>query len=472
MDIHDIARVFPHTPTPEQVKLFGSLDTFLKSPLSQSAFILKGYAGTGKTTVLSAVIKLLNTYNLKSVLLAPTGRAAKVLSAYSGKPAQTIHKKIYWKRGNYTSAKFEVAANMHTRTLFIVDEASMVPGVNKDLPGSQGPSLLDDLISFVYNNKGCRVLFLGDIAQLPPVGLPDSPALDAAYLEDNYQLKVSEFELREVVRQNALSGILENSTQLRNLLEEAEFAYPQIQLSGFNDICRITGDLLEEELGDAYQKTGIEDTLVICRSNKSVNLFNQYIRNRILGFEEEINTNDYVMVVRNNYFWLPEESELGFLANGDVARVSRIRNIHEQYGFRFADAELEFKDYEGRPVISCRVMLDTLKLESPNLGTTASRQLYDRVLEDHMHLKSKKERMDKVKENPYYQALQIKFAYAVTCHKAQGGQWAAVFIEQGYLNEEMLNSEFIRWLYTACTRAVKKLYLLNFNRKFFATADE
>lgn len=471
MELHEIAKAFPHTPTDEQFELFTRLDTFLKSRVEHSAFILKGYAGTGKTTVLSAVIRILGHYKLKSVLLAPTGRAAKVLSAYSGKPAQTIHKKIYWKRGNFTTAKFEVANNMHTQTLFIVDEASMVPGVNKDQPG-MGSSLLDDLISYVYNNKGCRVLFLGDTAQLPPVGLSDSPALVAGYLEDNYQLSVSEFELREVVRQDALSGILENSTQLRNLLEQDTFITPQLQVTGFDDIYRIAGERLEDDLSAAYQHVGIEDTLVICRSNKSVNLFNQHIRSRILGFEDEINTGDYIMVVRNNYFWLPAESELGFLANGDVARITRIKNIHEQYGFRFADADLEFRDYEGKPVISCRIMLDTLTLESPSLPSAASRQLYDRVMEDYADVKSKKERLDRVKENPYYQALQIKFAYAVTCHKAQGGQWETVFIDQGYINAEMMNNEFTRWLYTACTRAVRQLYLLNFNKKFFSDPEE
>lgn len=471
MDSHEIARVFPHTPTEEQFELFSCLDTFLKSPVERSAFILKGYAGTGKTTVLGAVIKILGNYKLKSVLLAPTGRAAKVLSAYSGKPAQTIHKRIYWKRGNYTVAKYELASNMHTQTIFIVDEASMVPGVNKDQAGMSS-SLLDDLISYVYNKKGCRVLFLGDTAQLPPVGLTDSPALVAEYLEDNYNLDVAEFELTEVVRQDALSGILENSTQLRNLLLQDNFTSPQIQTTGFDDIFRIAGDRLEDELSDAYQHIGIEDTLVICRSNKSVNLFNQHIRSRILGFEEEINANDYVMVVRNNYFWLPAESELGFLANGDVARITRIKNIHEQYGFRFADADLEFRDYVGKPVISCRIMLDTLTLESPSLGPAASKQLYERIMEDYADVKSKKDRLDKVKESPYYQALQIKFAYAVTCHKAQGGQWEAVFIDQGYINAEMMNNEFNRWLYTACTRAVKKLYLLNFNKKFFSDQQE
>lgn len=471
MDSHEIAKVFPHTPTDEQFELFNCLDKFLKSPVERAAFILKGYAGTGKTTVLGAVIKILGNYKLKSVLLAPTGRAAKVLSSYSGKPAQTIHKKIYWKRGNYTAAKYELATNMHTQTLFIVDEASMVPGVNKELAG-QTSSLLDDLISYVYNNKGCRVLFLGDTAQLPPVGLTDSPALVADYLESHYRLEVAEFELKEVVRQDALSGILENSTQLRNLLQHDHFTTPQIQTTGFDDIYRISGDRLEDELSDAYQKIGIEDTLVICRSNKSVNLFNQHIRSRILGFEEEINANDYIMVVRNNYFWLPAESELGFLANGDVARISRIKNIHEQYGFRFADADLEFRDYAGKPVISCRIMLDTLTLESPSLSSAAGKQLYERILEDYAEVKSKKDRLDKVKENPYYQALQIKFAYAVTCHKAQGGQWEAVFIDQGYINAEMMNNEFNRWLYTACTRAVRKLYLLNFNKKFFADQED
>ena len=471
MDSHIITSVFPHTPTKEQFELFCCLDTFLKSPAERSAFILKGYAGTGKTTVLGAVIKILGNYKLKSVLLAPTGRAAKVLSAYSGKPAQTIHKRIYWKRGNYTAAKYELATNMHTQTLFIIDEASMIPGVNKDQAGMSS-SLLDDLISYVYNKKGCRVLFLGDTAQLPPVGLTDSPALVAGYLEDNYNLDVSEFELTEVVRQDALSGILENSTQLRNLLLQDNFMTPQIQTNGFDDIFRIAGDRLEDELNDAYQQIGIEDTLVICRSNKSVNLFNQHIRSRILGFEEEINANDYIMVVRNNYFWLPAESELGFLANGDVARITRIKNIHDQYGFRFADADLEFRDYVSKPVISCRIMLDTLTLESPSLGSVASKQLYERIIDDYAGVKSKKERLDKVKESPYYQALQIKFAYAVTCHKAQGGQWEAVFIDQGYINAEMLNNEFNRWLYTACTRAVKKLYLLNFNKKFFSDQEE
>ncbi len=473
MEIQELSRYFPYAPTEEQNELFTALDVFLRDPSSHSAFILKGYAGTGKTTVLSAVIKTLGAYKLKAVLLAPTGRAAKILSAYASRPAQTIHKKIYWKRDHAGGTSFDLGINKHTRTLFIVDEASMIAGAAEDEKASlQNHCLLDDLISYVYNAFDCRVLFLGDTAQLPPVGLAQSPALNTDYLRNRFQLDVAGFELREVVRQAADSGILENAVAMRDQLEARVFSYPQLTTGTTKDVVRIGADTLEDEISSAYSRYGMENTLVICRSNKSVNLFNHHIRSRILGYEEELGTGDHVMIVKNNYFWLPEDSELGFLANGDVARVVRLRNISEMYGFRFADAQLEFLDYPTRPELSCKVMLDTLKMDTPSMDPERSKLFYNRIAEDYAAVRGKKERLEQIKRNPWFNALQIKFAYAVTCHKAQGGQWDAVFVDQGYMRKDLINREYLRWLYTACTRAISKLYLVNFDSAFFSSKDQ
>ncbi|SMO65826.1 ATP-dependent DNA helicase [Solitalea koreensis] len=463
-----LTNIFPHVPTAQQVNLFQQLDEFLKVRNNESVFILRGYAGTGKTTVVSALVKLLPSYKLKSVLLAPTGRAAKVISGYSGKEAFTIHKKIYRKRDAISpSSGFVRSPNPHTDTVFIVDEASMISNQSADGSDFYGQQLLSDLVEYIFNHKNCKLILVGDTAQLPPVGLSESPALDKEYMSSNFNVEVNEFELTEVLRQQQESGILENATRVRDLIRDEIQEIPQIVTRGYEDTFRMNGERLVDGLNYAYDKFGIEDTLVICRSNKNANVYNQQIRARILFREEEISTGDYLMVVKNNYSWLPEDSGQAFIANGDIAQIKRIKNISEQHGFRFADVTLEFPDYPNAPQITCKILLDTLTSESPNLPFAESKKLYEAVSEDYKHISNRRDRAQKIKEDPFYNALQVKFAYAVTCHKAQGGQWKAVFIDQGYLTEEMINMDFLRWMYTAVSRASEQLYFVNFGERFF-----
>lgn len=459
---HDLAKIFPHLPNPQQLYLFEKLDQFLQLKTNDSCFILKGYAGTGKTTVISALIKLLPKYQIKTVLLAPTGRAAKVLSLYSKKEASTIHRKIYRKKSAFApEMHFNLSPNLHKNTLFIIDEASMI---SDDLTDYSGSSLLNDVISFVYNHQNNRIIFIGDTAQLPPVGSSESPALAKDYLS-KFNIQISEVELTDVVRQEKASGILHNATTIRDLIRTEQEAFPTLRTAGFKDVYRMMGDKIVEGLNYAYGKYEMENCLVICRSNKSANMYNQNIRNQILWREDELTGGDLVMVVKNNYYWLGEEKG-GFIANGDIGEVTRVKNIHEQYGFRFADVQVLFADIDQEP-LSCKVMLDTLYVESPNLPYDRQKVLFDELMKDYEHLETKRAKMDAIKSNPYFNALQVKFAYAVTCHKAQGGQWDAVFIDQGFLTEEMLNIDLLRWLYTATTRATKELFYVNFNELFF-----
>jgi len=463
---------FPNIPTEHQEDAFESFAQFLNSKDDLSCFILKGYAGTGKTTIISTLVKALPQIRMRTILLAPTGRAAKVITSYSNKIALTIHKKIYRKKVAGTpEMDFVLAENKHSNTLFIVDEASMIS--NERLSYS-GQSLLEDLIEYVYSGENCRLMLVGDTAQLPPVGLIESPALSPKVLNTLFNLKIFSTELTEVVRQEKTSGILYNATAIRNLIlnnstEQEKYPYPQFLVRPFKDIYRMTGERLIEGLDYAYSKYGMENTLVICRSNKNANLYNLNIRNRILYREEELTGGDYIMVVRNNYFWTNEEEGPGFIANGDMAKVRRVSNVHEQYGFRFADVSLEFMDTLNGEPLSCRILLDTLYVDSPNLPKNDQQRLFEAIMEDYAHLPTKRERIQALKEDAYYNALQIKFAMAVTCHKAQGGQWDAVFVDQGFLTDEMLNTEFMRWLYTACTRATKELFLLNFGDPFFVS---
>ena len=428
-------------------------------------FILKGYAGTGKTTVLGALVKALAQYKLKSVLLAPTGRAAKVITNYSGRKAFTIHKRIYRKKSavNLDEA-FSIAENLSTNTLFIVDEASMV---SDQLSGNNRDTLLFDLVKYVYNDKNCKLMLVGDTAQLPPVGADESPALDQALMAANFGLTVFSFELTDVLRQQKESGILYNVTRVRDLIRGQK---PSIITKGYKDVFRMTGERLEEGLEYAYSKYGNENTLVICRSNKNANLYNRQIRARLLWREEELTGGDQVMVVKNNYFWMQEQegSSTSFIANGDIAKVRKVRRIEEMYGFRFADVQLEFIDYADDPVLDCKVLMDTLYSESPALSPDDQKRLYLEAMKDYDHIPNKRAKHEELKQNPYYNALQIKFAYAITCHKAQGGQWNAVFVDQGYLTDEMVNTDFLRWFYTACTRATDELFLVNFSDKFYA----
>lgn len=461
----ELARLFTVDPTAQQLVLMERFQAFLRSEEDTPVFVLRGYAGTGKTTSVSAMVKLLPKLNLKAILLAPTGRAAKVMSVYSGKTAFTIHKKIYRRKvASDHAISFDLAVNNHVNTIFFVDEASMIADQQEGL-GLSSKGLLSDLLNYVYNQKGCKLVLVGDQAQLPPVGLDQSPALDTELLQQQYSLDVHSMELTDVMRQQQDSGILRNATNLRSVIEED--GWPQLLTKGYSDCYRLGGERLDDGLNYAYNKYGIENTLVVCRSNKTANEFNRQVRNRILFREEEISGGDFIMIVRNNYFWLPETSEIGFIANGDIARIRKVRNEEMMYGFRFTNALLEFIDYPNQPAVECKLMLDTLTTEAPSLSGEQSKQFYETVLKDYQHIKNKRERFEEMKKNPYFNALQIKFAYAVTCHKAQGGQWDAVFVDQGYLTEEMVNKDFKRWLYTATTRASKELYLLNFNEKFF-----
>jgi len=475
-----IAQSYQFQPTAEQLVFCGQMAGFLSGSIDNACFILRGYAGTGKTTSVAALVKALPAFRFRVALLAPTGRAAKVMTSYSGRTALTIHKKIYRKRSAVSlDMSFQLAPNLAESTLFIIDEASMIAD---EWNTKNGSSFLKDVMEFVYNGKNCGVLFVGDTAQLPPVGSLDSPALNAEYIAQNFGLKVMETELKEVVRQGRKSGILANASMLRDLINShlknieedssKKIALPHFTTKGYKDIFRMTGLKLVEGLEYAYSKFEIENSLVVCRSNKSANVYNQQIRARLLYREEELTGGDQIMVVRNNYFWLPDNEATSFIANGDMARIVRVRNEEERYGFRFSEVQLEFLDYPDAGHVTCKVMLDTLQGETPNLSYEDSKKLFEGITEDYMHIGNKRERMLAIKEDPYYNALQIKFAYAVTCHKAQGGQWDAVFVDQGYLTDEMIDLEFLRWLYTAVTRAKIELFLVNFAPNLFAEAAE
>lgn len=462
---------FPHQPTEGQLLACRSMVDFLYDPDPLAAFVLRGYAGTGKTSLVSALIKSLPALQVKSVLLAPTGRAAKVLSGYAGCPAYTIHKKIYQTVTDGSGViRMARALNKHRYTLFIVDEASMI-GLSDDASPSHR-SLLDDLIDYVAEGTHCRLMLIGDNAQLPPVGSDESPALDIDYLRAISQLKIYHAQLTEVVRQSNFSGILLNATMLRvqiAQLYDGDFPeFPLFDLEDVSDVVRLEGADLEEVLNQEYGGDRHEQVALITRSNKRANLFNQEIRNRIFFREEEVNAGDYLMVVKNNYFWLDAESQIGFIANGDIVEVLSVRNHQSLYGFHFVDATIRFVDYPDSPAQDCKLLLETLHSESASLTREESQRLFDAVMEDYADISSKADRLKAVKNDPFFNALQVKFAYSLTCHKTQGGQWETVIIDQGYLTDDMVDKEYLRWLYTAVTRATKKVYLLNFQDKFFA----
>ena len=464
----------PHQPTAMQRQACEAMVRFLYDPDPAATFLLKGYAGTGKTSLVSALVRSAPLLRIKTVLLAPTGRAAKVLAAYSGQPAFTIHRKIYQTVTDSTGTmRMARALNKHSYTLFIVDEASMI-GQN-DEGGIEHRSLLDDLVDYVGEGNHCRLMLIGDTAQLPPVGSSQSPALDADYLATFLHLTVHQSHLTEVVRQTSMSGILFNATLLRqqiaSLPDGTQPSMPLFNLNGCTDIVRLPGNELEETLNLEYSLGGPEQMVIVTRSNKRANLFNQQIRNRILFREEEINAGDYLMVVKNNYYWLEPDSGISFIANGDIMEVQSLRNHQELYGFHFADATLRFIDYPDMPAYDCKLLLETLHSQSPSLTPQESRLLFDSVMEDYADLPTKADRLKAVKQNPYFNALQVKFAYALTCHKTQGGQWHSVIVDQGFLADEMIDKDFLRWLYTAVTRATGKVYLLNFQDNFFAPQD-
>jgi exodeoxyribonuclease V len=460
-----LRRNFPFTPTRDQQYAIEVLTRFLPSKVKNPLLILKGYAGTGKTSLVISLVRSLPKLNLEFVLLAPTGRASKVLSTYTNKLALTIHKKIYSvdKLADGT-AGFSLDVNRHSNTVFIIDEASMISGEIEYFTGS---SLLEDVIKYAFNNKGCRVIFLGDTAQLPPVGSDLSPALNLEYIKRNYDVAAAEVELTEVVRQQQDSGILYNATTIRETLQDDD-DFIKFEVDGFDDVLNVSGYDLEEELESAYSQFGWEDTIIICRSNKTANIFNQQIRTRIKWQEEEVSAGDYMMIVRNNYYWLPRESKAGFIANGDTIEITKIGAIEEKYGFRFANASIRLVDYPNEPEHEVKLLIDTIMANTPSLTTEQNKQFYHSVMADYMDIPNKRDRSLKLKSDPYFNALQVKFGYAVTCHKSQGGQWKAVFVDQGYLTDDSVNVEYLRWLYTAFTRATEKLYLVNFHEKFFS----
>ena len=442
------------------------LSDFILSGDDRKAFLLCGYAGTGKTSLISALVRTMEQLERKTVLLAPTGRAAKVFSSYSGQSAHTIHKCIYRQKSIMDSSVFTLSENRMRNTLFIVDEASMISNESNAMTGAGG--LLDDLIEFVYSGYGCSLLLLGDTAQLPPVGEWQSPALTASYLRSMF-LNVKSVELRQVMRQLNDSGILFNATMLREKIEnEDTFCLPKVELKGFPDICSVHGDELIESIETCYDRTGVEETIILCRSNKRANVYNEGIRRRILYREEELSRGDMLMIVKNNYYWrevLGREDKallekLDFIANGDMAQIVRVHGVEEMYGFRFADVTLSMIDYEDCE-IDVKIMLNTLTSESPSLTREENECLFNAVWEDYPEIRSKRKRMEEIRKNPYYNALQVKYGYAVTCHKAQGGEWKRVFVDQGYVGEDMINPDYYRWLYTAFTRASEKLYLVN-----------
>jgi len=463
----EIIEKFPFEPTISQNRLLGKLSDFIFDTNKEALFLIKGYAGTGKTTTISTVVNNLWRTGKKAVLLAPTGRAAKVIAGYSNKQAFTIHKKIYFPKKNKAGGvDFILQVNKHTNTLFIVDEASMIPDSPSGTKLFENGSLLDDLISYVYSGLGCKLVLIGDTAQLPPVKLDISPALDSQKLVLNYNKEVTEIELSEVMRQHEDSGILINATELRLIIANNGFSDFQFKL-GFPDLIRlIDGYDIEDAINTAYDNIGVEDTAFIVRSNKRANQYNQQIRSKIRGQENEISTGDYVMVVKNNYFWLKDSSEAGFIANGDICEILEIFNIKELYGFRFAEVKLRMIDYPNQKPFETVLLLDTLSSESPSLSYEESNKLYQEVGKDFAHEKSKYKQLLSIKKSKYFNALQVKFSYAVTCHKSQGGQWKTVFIEQPYLPDGQ-NIEYLRWLYTALTRAQEKAYLIGFNSSFF-----
>lgn len=470
-----IGNHFAYTPTKGQEELLGLLTGFIGSPgQERPVFVLKGYAGTGKTTIVSALVKTLPLVKMECVLLAPTGRAAKVLASYSGTQAYTIHKKIYMPHtGSDGSMNLHLLPNKHQNTLFIVDEASMIPGQSgqHDMSLFGSRNLLDDLMEYVFSGYNCRLLLIGDTAQLPPVGSVLSPALDTAYLSQAYDLRMRSYELTEVVRQSLESGILANATAIRSKITANDTLFPFFGADQLSDVRRAEGAEMEDLLNTAYSRYSAENVVVITRSNKRANIYNREIRNRILYREGELAAGDHLMVVRNNYFWLSPESKAGFVANGDIVEVKRIRKEETLYGFRFADVTLRMVDYPDEPEMDARVLLDTLSTETPALSQEDNRKLFEEVMLDYADIPQRRKRIELVKSNPYFNALQVKYAYALTCHKTQGGQWDAVFIDHGFLAEGQPDVELMRWLYTAITRASEMVYFMNFDERFFEKAE-
>ena len=463
--VYQILQDFGFEPTQDQRNALHIFARFMTDRSENAAMILRGSAGTGKTSLAGAIVRTVNRLRIKVSLLAPTGRAAKVFSLNAGLAASTIHRKIYREKAfNGADGQFQLNNNMFRDMLFMVDEASMISLSQSNTSFGSG-RLLDDLVQYVYSNgANCRLLLIGDKAQLPPVGEQESPALRADVLKA-YGLQVYECDLNEVLRQSQHSGILWNATAIREMITyNTATQLPQIHLKGFADISIVQGNELIESLASSYSAVGMDETMVITRSNKRANIFNQGIRNTILGREEELTTGDLVMVVKNKYLEKDRSTDISFIANGDHAVVRRVRNIRKLYGFRFADVALEFPDYNNTELDTV-VVLDTLTMEAPALTHEQNDKLFQSVMEDYADVPRKADRMKQLREDEYFNAMQIKFGYAVTCHKAQGGQWAHIYLDQGYMTDEMLTPDYIHWLYTAFTRATEHLYLVNWSQK-------
>ena len=465
---NNLCKNLGNTPTDDQSDVLKKIATYICDNNNDVIFLMTGYAGTGKTSVISSVVKTLDSLRMRSVLLAPTGRAAKVLASYSGRPSFTIHKKIYRQKSSKDGfGSFSLDRNLHKDTFFIVDEASMVSNSSGDSSLFGSGRLLDDLIEYVYSGTECKLIIVGDTAQLPPVGSNISPALDPASL-GGYGFGLISCEMKQVVRQSETSGVLMNATRVRLQVAENNLVHPSLDCINYKDTIRITGEELIDEISTAYGICGMEGTIIVVNSNKQANRYNQGIRNRIFFREEEISAGDMVMVVKNNYFIIDEEEDgAGFIANGDIAEVKKIRKYEERYGFRFADMVLKFPDYNLE--IEAKVMMDVLHLDTPALPSEKNKELYQNILADYLNIKTRRKQFEAVKNNPYFNALQIKFAYAVTCHKAQGGQWERVFIDQGMFNRNEITIDYLRWFYTALTRSTDKVYLVNFAEDFFVS---
>ena len=457
---------FGFEPTDGQAIVLYHLSAFLLSQKENPTYILKGYAGTGKTTLVKTLVKTLPYIGMRYVLMAPTGRAAKVLNSYTGQNASTIHRRIYQaKTFPDGSIRITRAENKFKNALFIVDEASMI-GEQKEFGGS---SLLDDLLGYVFSGENCRLLLIGDTAQLPPVGSNESPALDCEYLRSQFPITAATYELTEVKRQALESGILYNATDVRQLLSQNlyEYSLPLFHLQGFDDIQKIEPETFEEMLHNAFANISDNEAVIICKSNKRANMFNQAIRGRILNIEGEMATGDKLMVVKNNYYWTEGNPDINFIANGDMAEVRKIKHFDEMYGFRFADVELSFTDYPDVPNVEAKILLDTLYSNSPSLTEEENKKLFSAIEEDYMDIPNRRERYKEMRKNPWFNALQVKFAYALTCHKTQGGQWNSVFIDSSLNQKETLDVEDLRWVYTALTRAQERVYFVNFKEEFF-----
>ena len=452
-------------PTPDQSDLISLLSEFITNSSEREIMVIKGYAGTGKTNMVAALSKTLPSFKWRSALLAPTGRAAKVLSNYSQRPAQTIHKKIFRKTPTADGGvAFSLGENLHRNTIFIVDEASMI-GLDNPTSDSVYGSLLESLLEYVFSGDNCKLILVGDTAQLPPVGSSDSPALNIDYLKAAYHLNIKYIELKQVARQQDSSGILKNATHLRECIANVSSEFPKLHTHA--DVIRLSGDELEDAMNSAYSKYGYNDVLIVTRSNKRANLFNQAVRARIRYMDDDLCGGDLMMVVKNNYFWLDEKTEAGFIANGDSLQIKKIVARRELYGFHFAECVVQLCDYPDAPEVTLNLVLDSINTDTSALTKEQQKELFERVMEDVADQPIKGLRLSYLRNNPYFNALQVKFNYAVTCHKAQGGQWPCVFIDQGYLTAEMMNVEYIRWLYTAFTRATEKVYLMNFSDDFF-----